>query len=358
MRVLGLETSCDETAAAVVEDGRRVLSSVIHSQIPLHQRFGGVVPEIASRDHLIRVLPVIEEALRRAGMTLGQVDALAVTGGPGLIGSLLIGLQTAKGLALATGKPLTFVNHVEAHTAAAFLYTDGQPAEAPLPFPHLALAVSGGHSSLFLVTGHTRRQLVGYTMDDAPGESFDKVAKLLGLPYPGGVSVEKAAQGGDLKAVRLPRPRVEGRPNLFSFSGLKTAVRYHVESLRGQPAVPGTALGASLAPQQLADLCASFQEAVCDVLVERSLDLARQHGARAMVVSGGVAANSRLRERFNQACAAAGLQLKLVDRAYCTDNAAMIAGLGFHQLLEQGPAQDWITHDAFSNLVTKGANLR
>jgi len=196
---------------------------------------------------------------------------------------------------------------------------------------------------------------VGYTMDDAPGESFDKVAKLLGLPYPGGVSVEKASQGGDRKAVRLPRPRVEGKPNLFSFSGLKTAVRYYVESLHGAPATPGTPLGSSLTADELTNLCASFQEAVCDVLVERSLDLARQHHARAMVVSGGVAANSRLRERFTEACATAGLQLKLVDRAFCTDNAAMIAGLGYFQLMEQGPAADWITHDAFSNTRSGGS---
>jgi N6-L-threonylcarbamoyladenine synthase len=339
MRVLGLETSCDETAAAVVEDGARVLSSVVHSQIDLHQRFGGVVPEVASRDHLRRVVPVVEAALDKAGVTARDLDLVAVTHGPGLIGALLVGLQTAKSLAWAWGVPIAFVNHVEAHTDAVFLDNP-----APPPFPHVALCVSGGHTSLFLVTGHTEHRLVGHTLDDAAGEAFDKAAKLMGLPYPGGVSIDRVARAGNRRAVRFPRPRLPGRPNLFSFSGLKTAVRAHVEGLGRAPT-----------EAELADIAASFQEAVCDVLVERTLDVADRHGVGAVVVAGGVAANSRLRERFAERAAQVRMSLHLTDRRYCTDNAAMIAGFGHHLAVEGRLDPDWMRHDAFSTVDARRA---
>ena len=341
MLVLGIESSCDDTAAAVVEDGRRVLSSVVHSQTDLHQRFGGVVPEIASRDHLRRVLPVVRRALDDAELTLKEIDALAVTEGPGLIGSLLVGLQTAKALAMARGLPITFVDHVQAHTSAAFLGDGPEP-----PFPHVALAVSGGHSSVFLVRSHFDRELIGYTMDDAAGEAFDKVAKLLGMPQPGGVSIDRLAPSGDREAIRFPRPRVSGKPHLFSFSGLKTAVRNHVIKL-GHP--PSEA--------ELADIAASFLEAVCDVLVARTLSLARTHDARSVVVAGGVAASPRLRALFQARCERERVDLFLTPRAYCTDNAAMIAGQGFRQLEAFGPAEDPLSRDAYSNAQTKGPKL-
>jgi len=334
MRVLGIETSCDETAAAVVEDGCRVLSSVIHSQIDLHQRFGGVVPEVASRDHLRRVIPVVEAALGQAGVAPNELDVVAVTHGPGLIGALLVGLQTGKALALALLKPIVFVNHVEAHTDAVFLDNPTPP-----PFPHIALCVSGGHTSLFLVTDHTSHELVGYTMDDAAGEAFDKAAKLMGLPYPGGVSIDRLAKSGNRKAVRFPRPRIPGKPHLFSFSGLKTAARTYLESLGRAPT-----------EVELADTCASYQEAVCDVLVERALEAAARHGVGAVVVAGGVAANSRLRELATERAVRAGVSLHLTDRRYCTDNAAMIAGFGYHLFRKGELDPAWLAHDAFSNV--------
>jgi N6-L-threonylcarbamoyladenine synthase len=257
-----------------------------------------------------------------------------VTHGPGLIGALLVGLQTAKALAFALEKPIVFVNHVEAHTGAVFLDN-----AAPPPFPHVALCVSGGHTSLFLVRGHTRHELVGYTMDDAAGEAFDKAAKLMGLPYPGGVSIDRVSRSGDRRAVRFPRPRIPGKPHLFSFSGLKTAARAHLEGLGHAPV-----------DAELADIAASFQEAVCDVLVERTLEAAVRHGVGAVVVAGGVAANGRLREMFTERTSGRRLSLHLTDRRYCTDNAAMIAGLGAHLYQEGGLDPAWRAHDAFSNV--------
>lgn len=360
MRILGFESSCDETAAAVVEDGQFVHSNVVHTQIELHQRFGGVVPEIASRDHLRRAMPVVERALEDAGMGPGDIDGLAVTQGPGLVGSLLVGLQTIKALAYALEKPIVFVNHVEAHTDAVFLRSV-DPAEAvqpydPPPFPHVALAVSGGHSSLYLVRDHGRHELVGYTMDDAAGEAFDKVAKLLGLPYPGGVSIDRLSEKGDPEAVRFPRPRIHKKPHLFSFSGLKTAVRYHLDGLKKDGK-----LVEELSESELGDIAASFQEAVCDVLIERSLTAAATHcppGAGALVVAGGVAANRRLRALFTERAAAAGHSLHLAPRPYCTDNAAMIAGLGYHLHQRGEAASDYLAQDVFSNVVTRGPNLK
>ncbi|GMV44248.1 MAG: tRNA N6-adenosine threonylcarbamoyltransferase [Myxococcales bacterium] len=334
MLILGIETSCDETAAAVVACGR-VLSSVVATQVPVHARYGGVVPELASRNHLLDILPVIERALSDASTPLDAVDAIAVTRGPGLVGSLLVGLQTAKTLAWARGLPLVGVDHVEAHITAALLGPE------PPEFPYVALAVSGGHTSLTLVEDIGRYSVVGHTLDDAAGEAFDKVAKMMGLPYPGGVAIDLLSEGGDPGAVELPRALM-ARGNVdFSFSGLKTAVRYHLE---GSPAVSA---------QQRADLAASVQEAIVDALVEKSARAAESAGVRSVVLAGGVAANRRLRSRAAEVCAARGLRLTLTPLDLCTDNAAMVAGLGA-RLLERGGAltpQDAAGLDVYANVA-------
>jgi len=312
MRVLGIESSCDETAAAVVEDGRRVLSNVIHSQVALHAPFRGVVPEVASRDHLRQVVPVVDAALREAATPLDRVDGIAVTLGPGLIGSLLVGIQFAKGLALATGKPLVGVDHLEAHVMASFLVPDREPPA----FPHLALAVSGGHTSLYRVAAPGRLELLGRTRDDAAGEALDKAAAMLGLPYPGGVSIERAAEGHRKDAVALPRPFLKEGLEM-SFSGLKTALRRHLETL-----------GHTHEPQEVGEIAAAFQEAVVEVLVTKTCRAARQTGVRDVVLAGGVSANRRLRSRMAEALEGDRLRLHLLPLSLCTDNAAMIAGLG------------------------------
>ncbi|MHB8418680.1 MAG: tRNA (adenosine(37)-N6)-threonylcarbamoyltransferase complex transferase subunit TsaD [Myxococcales bacterium] len=316
MRVLGLETSCDETAAAIVVDGRRQLSSVIASQIDVHRRWGGVVPELASRNHLVQVLPVVDEALLRAGLTLDALDGLAVTSGPGLAGALLVGVQVAKGLAWATGLPLVGVHHLAGHLHAIRL-TEREPA-----FPFIGLVVSGGHTSLYAIGDGPSYRLLGATLDDAAGEAFDKVAKLLGLPYPGGVQIDRLAAGGDPRALRFPRG-LEGRGLDFSFSGLKTAVLVHVQR-HGVPS-----------GQALFDLCASFQESVADVLAQKALAACARERVGRLVLCGGVAANSRLRELVAQRAAGAGVDCFLPPPVLCTDNAAMIAVAGTY-LLERG----------------------
>ncbi|HOU55204.1 MAG TPA: tRNA (adenosine(37)-N6)-threonylcarbamoyltransferase complex transferase subunit TsaD [Myxococcota bacterium] len=316
MRVLGIETSCDETAAAVVEDGRRVRSNVIHSQVAIHAPFRGVVPEVASRDHLRQIVPVVDRALREAGTPLDQVDGIAVTLGPGLIGSLLVGIQFAKGLALATGKPLVGIDHLEAHVMASFLVPDREPPA----FPHLALAVSGGHTSLYRVAAPGRLERLGKTRDDAAGEAFDKAAAMLGLPYPGGVSIERAAEGHRTDAVTLPRPFLKEGLEM-SFSGLKTALRRHLEMLRHPPD-----------PQETGEIAAAFQEAVVDVLVTKTCRAAQETGVQEVVLAGGVSANRRLRERMAEALEREGRRIHLLPLSLCTDNAAMIAGLGTRYL--------------------------
>ena len=321
MRVLGIETSCDETAAAVVtvEEATglrprgRILSDVVHTQAAIHARFGGVVPELASRDHLQRGLPVLDEALRVAGIELRALDGLAVTSGPGLVGALLVGVQMAKSLSAATGLPLAKVNHLEGHLLAVLL-----DDAAPSP-PWLALVVSGGHTSLYEVREVGRYRLLGHTLDDAAGEAFDKVAKLLGLPYPGGALVDSLARGGDPCAVDFPRG-LSKRPREeldFSFSGLKTSVAQHLRARGGVPQ-----------GQELADLCASFQEAVCDALTLRAVRAAGAARLETLVICGGVAANSRLRSLAKERCAAAGIALHLPAPSLCTDNGAMIALAG------------------------------
>ena len=320
MRVLGIETSCDETAAAVVEaDGLRgrVLSDVVHTQKDVHEKWGGVVPELASRDHLQRVLPVLDEALGKAGCGLREVDGVAVTRGPGLVGALLVGVQVGKSLAASAGLPLVGVNHIEGHLLAVLL---GEGAPRP---PWLGLVVSGGHTSLYEVREPGSYHPLGHTLDDAAGEAFDKVAKLLGLPYPGGAEIDRLARGGDAKAIAFPRGLSKRSRDAFdfSFSGLKTAVANQVRE-HGVPS-----------GQALADLCASFQEAVCDALTLRAVRAARKSRMDALVICGGVAANSRLRELAAERCAGEGIALHLPAPRLCTDNGAMIAMAGASRLL-------------------------
>jgi N6-L-threonylcarbamoyladenine synthase len=314
VRVLGIETSCDETAAAVVEDGRRALSDVVATQIEIHRRWGGVVPELASRNHVVQVMPVIEEALSTAGGAEG-IDAIAVTSGPGLVGALLVGVQVAKALAMAWEKPLVGVNHLEGHLLAAFL------GETPPEFPFLGLVVSGGHTSLYLASGFGDYRLLGQTRDDAAGEAFDKGAKLLGLPYPGGVAIDQLARQGQRRAVKFPRAVIKGADLDFSFSGLKTALLHHVRK-HGVPEGAG-----------LADLCASYQEAIVGALVQKAFRAARRFQLPRLVLAGGVAANSRLRAAAQeQAAEYDDLQVIVPAVRLCTDNAAMIAVAGTHAL--------------------------
>ena len=315
MKVLGIETSCDETAAAVVEDGRRALSDVVATQIEIHRRFGGVVPELASRNHVVQMMPVVDEALSRAGVGPEDIDALAVTSGPGLVGALLVGVQAAKALSLAWRRPLVPVNHLEGHLVAAFL------GETPPTFPYLGLVVSGGHTSMYAASGFGEYRLLGQTRDDAAGEAFDKGAKLLGLPYPGGVAIDRLAREGDPAAIRFPRAIVKGSDLDFSFSGLKTALLHHVRK-HGVP--QGKAL---------ADLCASYQEAIVRSLVDKAFRAARRFSFDRLVLSGGVAANSRLRTVVaNRVAEYEGMTAVLPPVKLCTDNAAMIAVAGTHAL--------------------------
>lgn len=312
--VLAIETSCDETAAAVVENGNRVLSSVVSSQIEIHARFGGVVPEIASRAHTEVLTPVVAQALVEAGIADRDIDAVAATAGPGLIGSLLVGVSAAKGLALVWDVPFVGVNHLEGHLYAAFL------EEPDLEFPLVTLLVSGGHTMLVLMEGHGQYRLLGQTVDDAAGEAFDKVARYLGLGYPGGPIIDKLAMEGDPKAIAFPRAmRNDGYD--FSFSGLKTAV---VNYVRKNPEV------------ETVDVAASFQAAVCDVLITKARRAAKEYGATALCLGGGVGANSQLREDLLDACVEDGLRGYVPSRSMCTDNAAMIASAAWWNLKLQG----------------------
>ena len=327
LTVLGIETSCDETAAAVVAGGHQVRSSVVTSQIDLHRAFGGVVPEIAGRAHLQLLPAAVEQALADAGMDVP--DAVAATAGPGLLGALVVGVSAAKALALAWDVPFVAVNHLEAHLYAAFLdgagHTGGQagPATAtggpPGPsLPMIVLLVSGGHTMLIEMTGHGRYELLGQTLDDAAGEAYDKVARLLGLGYPGGPAIDRLATEGDPAAIRFPRPMLADGLN-FSFSGLKTAVAVH---LRRHP------------DAEPANVAAAFQRAVTDVLETKALRAARSRGVTSLCLAGGVAANSELRRRFE----ALDMEVFIPSRVMCTDNAAMVAAAGWHQLQRQGPS--------------------
>jgi len=368
MFVLGIESSCDETAAAVVADGERILSNVVASQVLTHAKYGGVVPELASREHLRKIAPVVEEALAIAGIGLAEIDAVAVTQGPGLIGSLLVGLVYGKALALALNKPLIGINHLEGHIHAVRLQnayerrTDSSVAEASLPA--VALVVSGGHTSLFHIElagrdscpgpGFSYRQL-GQTRDDAAGEAFDKVAKLLALGYPGGPVIDHLSRYGRPEAVDFGRIRMKGNPFDFSFAGLKTAVLYRVrgtalateaEERRAWRKMSDEVTAAQIrahCSQATLDLVASFQNAVVTDLVERTLAAAEACGRSCLYVSGGVACNSRLRERFREAARQQGLQVFFPSPALSTDNAAMIAAAGYYRLLAGEQADIYLT---------------
>lgn len=326
MRILGIESSCDETAVAVVdcEPGEdvpvvQVRSDVIHSQAQLHAVYGGVVPELASRDHLARVMPTVHEALSTAGVPLQSVDAVAVTAGPGLIGALLVGVQVGKALAWSLERPLIATNHLAGHVYAI------QLSDTPAAFPYVALVVSGGHTALYDVTGPDELELLGQTRDDAAGEAFDKVGKMLGLDYPAGAAIDRLAKGGDPRRFDFPRALKMRASFDFSFSGIKTSVLNHLNK-HGMPE-----------GQDLADLCASFQEAVCDSLVTKAVRVTRNRRRQRLVLGGGVAANSRLRAMAMERGEKEGLNVFVPPIRLCTDNAAMIALAGWHRFTRRGP---------------------
>src|SRR6185436_8126043 len=317
MLVLGIETSCDETAAAVVRDGREILSSEIASQVETHKRFGGVVPEIASREHLDKIVPIVEEAFTQAGIKPNDVDGIAVTIGPGLVGSLLVGVSYAKAMAFALKQPLVGVNHIEGHIySVAF-------ENPPVEYPALALVVSGGHSNLFFVPAPGKYKVIARTRDDAAGEAFDKVAKMLGLSYPGGPIIEKLAREGNPKAVKFSLPRMGDGSADFSFSGLKTAVTKHVRESGLQPVTNG-----GEASQPIKDLAASFQSVVVRSLVGTTERLAHEHSPKTLIVAGGVACNGALREAAHAAAERLGIPAYFPSPHLSTDNAAMIAAAG------------------------------
>jgi len=321
INILGIETSCDETAAAIVCNGTDVLSSAVSSQTKLHENYGGVVPEIASRAHIEKIYPILDAAFSQAGVDASEIDAVAIANRPGLTVSLIVGLSVAKTLALVWDKPLIAVNHVHAHLQSAMTEA------GPLELPAVALVVSGGHTSLYDCESPLDLKLLGSTIDDAAGEAFDKVATVLNLPYPGGPSIEKAAKTGRADAVNFPRSMLEKGSLDFSFSGLKTAVLYHC---RGQD-MKGQSIVESMPPQQISDIAASFQAAVVDVLVEKTRMAAERIGARTALLGGGVAANSALRDGLEKMAEAEGLKLLVAPKKYCTDNAVMVASLGYHK---------------------------
>ncbi|MCQ2538791.1 MAG: tRNA (adenosine(37)-N6)-threonylcarbamoyltransferase complex transferase subunit TsaD [Lachnospiraceae bacterium] len=317
INILAIESSCDETAAAVVRNGRTVLSNVIYSQIDLHTLYGGVVPEIASRKHIEKVNVVIEQALKDAGMELNDVDAIAVTYGPGLVGALLVGVASAKAIAYAAKKPLVGVHHIEGHVSANFLeHPDLEP-------PFLCLIVSGGHTHLVVVKDYGEYEILGRTQDDAAGEAYDKVARAIGLGYPGGPKIDKVAKEGNPKAIVFPRAKVDDNPYDFSFSGLKSAVLNYLNQaeMKNEPYVQ-------------ADVAASFQAAVVDVLVDKTIHAAKEYGFKTIALAGGVASNSALRAGMKEACDKRNINLIYPSPIYCTDNAAMIGAAGYYEYIK------------------------
>lgn len=314
MKILAIESSCDETAAAVVEDGRTVLSSVIASQVEEHRLYGGVVPEIASRRHAEAIVPVVTQALEQADLTLDAIDALAVTYAPGLIGALLVGVNFAKGLALSTGKPLVPVHHLRSHIASNYI------SNQELKPPFLCLVVSGGHSHIVLVEDYTKMKIIGRTRDDAAGEAFDKAARTMGMPYPGGIELDKVAETGNPHAFSLPRPVVHDAPYDFSFSGLKTAVI----NLLHNAAQKGEELNK-------ADVCASFRYAVVNCLTTNFVKAAEELQVQKLVIAGGVSANSLLRRTLREECQKRGRQLFMPEKSLCGDNAAMVGAQGYYE---------------------------
>ncbi len=316
MILLGIESSCDETAAALVEDGRSILSSVIASQVEEHKIYGGVVPEIASRRHSEAIVGVVQEALSQAGKSLADLDGIAVTYAPGLIGALLVGVNFAKGLALSTGLPLIPVHHLRGHIASNYLSSPG------LEPPFLCLVVSGGHSHIVQVEDYTKLKILGRTRDDAAGEAFDKAARAMGIPYPGGVEMDRIAEEGNPNAYKLPHPHVEGAPLDFSFSGLKTAVLNLLNNARQK--------GEEIS---VPDLCASYRRAVVSCLTENFFQAAEMTGAKTLAAAGGVSANRLLRRELERLAGERSLPLYLPDKSLCGDNAAMIASQGYYEFL-------------------------
>lgn len=334
MRILAIETSCDDTGAAVLLNGRKILSSVVSSQVIVHQKYGGVVPELASRKHIEMIVPVVDEALERAGVTLREIDGIAVTQGPGLVGSLLVGLSFAKSLSFASGIPFVGVNHIEAHLSAIFL------EEKPPGFPFIGLVVSGGHTSLFRVDGFGKIKRLGQTRDDAAGEAFDKVSKLLGLGYPGGPIIDRLSMTGNPKAIRFPRASLGKESFDFSFSGVKTAV---VNFVQAHPVPPG-----GFPEEMVCNIVSGFQEAVVDVLVKKTFQAARREGLKRVVISGGVAANRLLRLRMKGEASGQKMRVYIPAPAFCTDNAAMVGVVGY-EYLKKGMRSP-LSLNAFSNL--------
>jgi N6-L-threonylcarbamoyladenine synthase len=334
MLVLAIETSCDDTGAAVVLNGRKILSNVVSSQVSIHQKYGGVVPELASRRHIESIVPIVTEALEMGKVTLRDIDGISVTQGPGLVGSLLVGLSFAKSLSFVTRLPFVGVNHIEAHLSAIFL------EEKPPKFPFIGLVVSGGHTSLFRVDGFGKYKRLGQTRDDAAGEAFDKVAKLLSLGYPGGPVIDELSKSSNPKAIRFPRPSLGKNSFDFSFSGLKTAVVNYVKS-HPEPA-------GGYSEELIRDIVSSFQEAVVDVLVKKTLQAAQNQGLRRVVLSGGVAANRRLRERIKEEASQQKVKVYIPSPSFCTDNAAMVGVVGY-EYLKRG-IQSPLSLNAFSNL--------
>lgn len=330
MIILAIETSCDETAAAVVKDGNTLLSSVVSSQVQVHHPYGGVVPELASRKHIEAIVPVVQEALDNAGMTLKQIDAIAVTQGPGLIGALLVGDSFAKACAYALNIPWVGVNHLHAHVNAVFLEPE------PPPFPFVALLASGGHTNIYYVTSHTQMQRIGQTRDDAAGEAYDKVAKMLGLGYPGGKIIDDLARSGDPDKIAFPRPYLDKSSYDFSFSGLKSAVRRYIQTHADQYL------------QQVPDIVAGFQEAVVDVLSYKVIHAAIEKGCRHIAVVGGVSANSRLREKVRREADENHIRVHIPSPALCGDNAAMVGAVGYHYLI-RGEVWD-MSRDVYSRV--------
>ena len=315
-RILAIESSCDETACAILENGRALLASTVASQMDIHARYGGVFPEVASRQHVLSIIPVVEQTLVQSNLTLKDVDAIAVTRGPGLAGSLVVGMNMAKGLALGLGLPLVGVNHLEGHIYSSWIYNAGESVPAEPQFPLMALLVSGGHTELNLMTDHLTYKRLGATLDDAAGEAFDKVGRLLGLPFPGGPSIQKAAEEGNPTRFKFPRARLDN-PYDFSFSGLKTAVLYEVNALKKRH---------STLPVE--DLAASFQSTVVDVLFNKTMKAARDFSAKEILIAGGVSANLALRNAFQSQTE---FKVNIPTFSLCTDNAAMIAAAGYYR---------------------------
>ena len=316
MKILAIESSCDETAAAVVEDGRKVISSVVASQVEEHKLYGGVVPEIASRRHAEAIVPVVKNSLEQAELTLKEIDAIAVTYAPGLIGALLVGVNFAKGLSLSTGLPLVPTHHLRSHIASNYI------SNPDLKPPFLCLVVSGGHSHIVMVEDYTKMRIIGKTRDDAAGEAFDKAARTMGMPYPGGIALDKVAEDGDPFAFKLPRPTVSGSQYDFSFSGVKSAVLNYLNGCEMKNIEVNRA-----------DVAASFQQAVVDVLVERAIDAAKRLGEDKIAVAGGVASNSALRAAMKNGCEKNNITLYYPSPVFCTDNAAMIAVQGYYEYM-------------------------